>query len=428
MPARAVALDRALDVEHLQHRVDAALAEVHLGHQLLRRRAAVGEPRQHAVDELAARERLLDEEVLDPAVLAAAQQHHLGVLDGAAGAADLLVVGDDAAGRLVVDDEAEVRLVVAHAERAGGDDGLEVVAQQPLLDRDAVLGRGVAAVGLGGDAVAVQPLGDQLRVALRERVDDPRARELRHVLHQPREAVGLGGQLDDLEAQAGAAERAAVGAQRVRAADLQLLLDVADHAVVGGRRRAQHRHTLGEPLEHVGDAAVVGPEVVAPVGDAVRLVDHQQPDALGEQRQHLGAELRVVEPLGADQEHVDGVGGEQVADLGPGVAVRRVDRVGADADPLGGGDLVAHQRQQRRDDQRRPGAGLAPERGGEEVDGRLAPAGALHAQHAGAVDDEVAHRLELVLAELGLRARELAQELGGAVVDGGGGGGHDTRR
>ena len=85
----------------------------------------------------------------------------------------------------------------------------------------------------------------------------------------------------------------------------------------------------------------------------MRLVDDEQPDALGEQRQHRVAELRVVEPLGADQQQVDRVVGEQRADLLPRVAVRRVDRVRADPEPLGRGDLVAHQRQQRRDDQRR---------------------------------------------------------------------------
>ena len=83
----------------------------------------------------------------------------------------------------------------------------------------------------------------------------------------------------------------------------------------------------------------------------------------------------------------------------------------ADAEPLGGGDLVAHERQQRRDDQRRPGAALAQQRRGEEVDRRLAPARALHAQHARAVVDEVPHRLELVLAELGVGAREVMQEI-----------------
>ena len=291
------------------------LAEVdHRGQ--LGRRGALGadlvEVLEHAVDELAARERLLDEEVLDAAVLGAAQQHDLGALDRAAGAADLLVVGDDRAGRLVVHDEAEVGLVVAHPERARGDDALQVVGEQPVLDGDPPLGLDLARVGLGGDAVRGEPLRDLLGVALGQRVDDPRARHGVEVRRQPGEAVGLAGQLDDLEAQARAPERAAVGDERRAAvAGAQLLLDVGDDAIVGGRRRAEDADAVGQPLEHVGDAAVVGPEVVAPVGDAVRLVDDEQPDALGEDRQHPRAELRVVQPLGADQQQVDGVGVEQ---------------------------------------------------------------------------------------------------------------------
>ena len=101
------------------------------------------------------------------------------------------------------------------------------------------------------------------------------------------------------------------------------------------------------------------------------------------------------------------------------------------ADPEGarGGDLVAHEREQRRDDERGPGAALAQQRGGEEVDRRLAPARALHAQDARAVLDQVADGLELVLAELGLGAREPVQQLGGALgQDGGVVDGHRYRR
>jgi hypothetical protein len=151
----------------------------------------------------------------------------------------------------------------------------------------------------------------------------------------------------------------------------------------------------------------------------MRLVDHQQADARGEDRQHLLAELRVVEPLGADQQQVDGIGLQQRRDLAPRVAVGRVDRVRPQPELAGGVDLVAHQRQQRRDDQRRPRAGLAQQRGRHEVDGRLAPAGSLHAQHPRAVLDQVAHGVELVLAELRLRTGEGVEVLLGAGVDGG---------
>ena len=173
------------------------------------------------------------------------------------------------------------------------------------------------------------------------------------------------------------------------------------------------------------DAPVVGPEVVPPVGDAVRLVDHQQARRASANSGSISSRnCGLLSRSGLISSRSTASAASSSRDLVPRVAVGRVDRVRAQPEPLGGRDLVAHQRQQRRDDQRRAGAALAQQRGGDEVDRRLAPAGALHAQHARAVVDEVAHRLELVLAEVGARPGELAQELGGAVVDGGGGGGH----
>ena len=44
---------------------------------------------------------------------------------------------------------------------------------------------------------------------------------------------------------------------------------------------------------------------------------------------------------------------------------------GSDAGALGHPDLVAHQREERRDEDRRPGAGIAEQPRGDEVDGRL---------------------------------------------------------
>ncbi len=226
-------------------------------------------------------------------------------------------------------------------------------------------------------------------------------------------------QLERLEAQARSRQRPAVGAQRGRRLAAELLEHVGDDAVVGRRRRAEHRDVGGQRVEHVAHAAVVGAEVVAPVGDAVRLVDDQQPDRGGEQRQHVVAEARVVEPLGADQQQVDRVRGELLANAVPLVAIGRVDRVGAQAEPLRRGDLVAHQRQQRADDQRRPGLRVAQQRGGDEVDGGLSPAGALHAQHPGAIDDEVGDRLQLVGAKRGTGiAGQRAQPLQGGGGEG----------
>ena len=101
----------------------------------------------------------------------------------------------------------------------------------------------------------------------------------------------------------------------------ELIDDVFDDAVVGGGGRAQHRDARREEVEHAGDAPVVGPEVVAPVADAVRLVDHEQADARGDQREHVVAEARVRESLGRDEQQVDLVALERLDDPVPVVGV-----------------------------------------------------------------------------------------------------------
>ncbi len=193
-------------------------------------------------------------------------------------------------------------------------------------------------------------------------------------------------------------------------AHAQLLLDVVHHAGVGRGRRREDGRVVGKPVEQVADAAVVGPEVVAPVADAVRLVDDQQPAAARQVGQLLVAEPRVVEPLGTDQEHVDAVVGQRRADVVPLLGVAGVHRHGADARAAGGGDLVAHQRQQRADDHRRAGALGPPQRRGHEVDRRLAPAGALHHQHPVPVGHQRGDRLELAVPELGVGAPDQAAQ------------------
>ena len=163
---------------------------------------------------------------------------------------------------------------------------------------------------------------------------------------------------------------------------------------------------------------------MAPVRDAVGLVDHQEPHGRGEQRQHPLAELGIVQPLRADQQQVDGVRGEPGADVVPLLAVGAVDGVRAQSQPARRGDLVAHQGQQRADDQGRARAGLPQERGGDEVHRGLSPPCALHAQHPRPIDHDILDRLELPRPELrvivgGQRAQPLERGRGEGSRDGG---------
>ena len=86
----------------------------------------------------------------------------------------------------------------------------------------------------------------------------------------------------------------------------------------------------------------------------------------------------------------------------PLVRVRRVDRHRPHPGPLGGGDLVAHEREQRGHEHGRAGAARAQQQRRDEVHRRLAPPGALHDERAAAAVDERLDRLELPVVELGV--------------------------
>ena len=91
--------------------------------------------------------------------------------------------------------------------------------------------------------------------------------------------------------------------------------------------------------------AVFGPEVVAPLADAMRLVDREPLHAhLRKQVEQAG----VHQSLGRREEQPKFTGGQPVADLPPLVGREPgVDGGGGIADRLQGIDLVLHERHQR---------------------------------------------------------------------------------
>ncbi|MCY1360305.1 hypothetical protein D9M69_469250 [compost metagenome] len=197
-------------------------------------------------------------------------------------------------------------------------------------------------IGAGGDAVLVEVGGDLLGGLLLGDVDDARLPRLgAQTLDQPAQLVGAGDRLDQ-QVEVGAVE---AGGDHVGLGDGELAAHVGNHR---GRRRGGQQQHLGnaELALVVGQLEVVGTEVVAPLGNAVRLVDHQQGD------RHLGdevAEALVLQAL--DRDHQD----LQLAGLGAAhglgsllAALRRIDARRGDAVAGEKGQLVLHQRQQRR--------------------------------------------------------------------------------
>ncbi len=262
-----------------------------------------------------------------------------------------------------------------------------------------------------------QKRGDLLGGGHGQGVDDSRARELVQVVGKPGHPVRGVRQAQHTQAQALPVQRAAQHQRVRRASRAELLRDVGGDTGVGGGGGGEHRHAVRQVGEHGAQPPVVRAEVVPPVGDAVRLVDHEQPGRRGEPGQDLVAEVRVVEPLGAHQQHIHVAGGDLVLDRVPLLAVGGVDRPGLDPGPGGRLHLVAHESQERGNDHRGPAAPRPQQRRGHEVHGGLAPARALDDQCTALVGDERLDRPPLVLAQPGL-ARGVPDETGEDRVGG----------
>ena len=168
----------------------------------------------------------------------------------------------------------------------------------------------------------------------------------------------------------------------------------------GGERNARH---AGKQLGDAGEIAIFRAEVVAPLADAMRLVDGEQGDP--RVRQHL-AEARRRQPFGSDIEQVE-LAARQRAPDGSGVfgAQRRIQRRGADAGLAQRLDLVAHQRDQRRNDD----ADARPADRRDLVAGGLAGAGRKQHHRIAAIAD-VAHHVFLLAPESSV-PEDLAQHV-----------------
>ena len=251
-------------------------------------------------------------------------------------------------------------------------------------------------------------VGDALRVGDRQAVDDAAPRHQRELLRQPGEALRLVLEDDRVELERVARQRAA----EHDGALAELFGDVGDHAIVRRRGRREDRHAGVQELEDATDPPVVGAEIVAPVGDAVGLVDDEQADRALDARQDVRHEAFVGEPLRRDEQDVDGVGGEALVDRVPFVGVARVDRRGAEAEAPGHRDLVAHQRQERADDQGGSVTLVAADPRRDPVDEALAPARPLDDEGSVTVLDDRLDRLALAVAECGAGAEHGLEVLG----------------
>ena len=289
------------------------------------------------------REGLPDAHEHGAAVSFVVEQHGIGPLAVAPGAARLLVVGFDRVRHLVVHHQADVRFVDAHAEGVGGHHDAHLALRPCALADVLVDGRqaGVEIERLH-PRLAEHP-GQDGRALTVARIDDGRARHaLKDVQQLGVLVVGVAHHVVEvLPGKAHTKDSLTLRAEAQAAADVFYHLR-------GGRGRQGQDGAVGQQVAQPGDLEVGRTEVVAPLRDTVGLVHGDEghvhtPHLVLE---HLGAETfgRDVEKLVGAEDRIVKMAHVVV------VALVGIDGGGAHTAAAEVLHLVLHQRHQRRDD------------------------------------------------------------------------------
>ena len=282
-------------------------------------------------------------------------------------------------------DETDVGLVDPHAECVGCDHDARRSSDPLVLTHGAHQVVHAAVIESGRYAVLVQKSRDRFGLFPRADIDDARAGHASDDAQQLTVLV-LGTPYDIAQ----------VRPLETHAADVRLAELQAAHDVLGdlGRRRSGQREDrhVGLQLPQPRDTQIGGPEVVAPLGDAVRLVDGQQRHA---HFPETGPEQLAVDSLGSYVEKLDAAV-HAVVQNAVDVARRhaRVDRLGQNPARAQAVDLVLHQRDKRRHND----AYALRSQGGYLIDDRLAASGG-HQHERVPSGAHVLDRLELQRAE-----------------------------
>ncbi len=304
-----------------------------------------------------------------------------GCLAVAARAAGLLVVPLDGLRQVDVGDEPDVGLVDAHAERDRRDHDDAVLAEESGLVRGARLGRKARVVRQRVDPLGGEELRRLLDRLAAQRVDDAG----RPYALRPDEG-------DELAARVGLRLDAVLDVRPVEARhEMQRVrqLQPLGHLAVGrgsrggGEREARH---TGEPLGERAQREIVGPEVVAPLRHAVRLVDRDDTELSARQEPQRGL---GVQPLGRHVQQVELAGEVGALDGGAlGRCLSGVEVGGAHAVGDERVDLVVHQGDERAHDE----SGARTHQGRHLVADALAAAGGHEHDGVAAGDDLIDDR------------------------------------
>ena len=308
------------------------------------------------------------------------QQQTDGIFPVATGATGFLVVGLDRAGRRQMSDATHVGPVYPHAESVSGHDHLHLASGKSVLHPVARHSLHAGVVGAANPAVYGQALRLLFGAFAGRGVDDRRAASVAgnsQVLAQQAvdvaTALAFGLDLDDSQRQIGSRET--VDELRRIRRQSQARQNLVPHNRRSCSGAGQHAR-LRELLQHGADLHIVGPEIVAPLADTVGLVDGDERAVQPRQHRPQGA---VGQTLGGDVDELvlpSRHGRHAASQL---IGLHRSRQIGgADTAILEGGDLVMHERDQRRHHQRSAGQ----QGSGKLVDQALAATRGRHQQHS----------------------------------------------
>ena len=255
------------------------------------------------------------------------------------GSSDLLVVGLDGGRDVCVNDETDVRLVDAHAEGNGCHHDDAILGQKPVLVPvpDVLIHSGV--IRQCRATVRRQALCRPLRFLAREGVDNAgsSAVPVQHRVDLPCRGIPRG--YADLQVWTVEA-----GDKNPCPTCEQPLDDILPSDSIC-RCRKGAEPGIREMLRQFRETTVVRAKVVAPLRDAVRLVDGKSCRTIaGEPIQHL----RLHEPFRRDVEQAQPTLAQQVVGLGgifPGR--RRIESAGRHTVEAQRGHLITHQGDER---------------------------------------------------------------------------------
>ena len=311
------------------------------------------------------------------------QQDSAGGLTVAPGPTDFLVIALNAARQGGMNHGADVGLVDAHAKGDGGDDHLQAASAEQVLHPLSFLWVQTGVIG-GGRVIHAQFQRQRLGLFASgginnggslSRIGQNPAYRLMPLWSTPT--------LNCFYRQIGSAKTVNIAG---RLGKTELGDDVFLHQQRRSRSQGNHRRGPQQgqmPTQH----PVIGAEIMAPLRDAMRFVHcNQHRLALG---QHF-RETRHAQPLRGDEQIVEMALQILDADL-PGSRP-----IPPGMNPLGPqpqfaelGDLIFHQRDQRRNNQRGSSAGQT----GQLKAQRLARSGRHHQQHILALSDGAANLL-----------------------------------